>query len=261
MSTDTPLWETPGPGQAWPAAYDRILLNEVDSTMAEAGRRAKTLSGPTWIMAQRQTAARGRRGRPWQHPDGNFAASLLMRPGPDPAQAALRSFVAANALRLTLAMCVDPARLSLKWPNDVLLDGGKVAGILLESWGGAGAVEWLSIGIGVNLAAAPPADQVEEGAVPPVSVLGQGGTPFSPQDMLFWLAAHFADQEALFTQTGFDPVRREWLNNAAHLGKPIRARTAQTETAGTFVDVDKAGQLVLETPKGRMAIPAADVFF
>ena len=128
------------------------MLDAVDSTNAEAARLAPTLLKPTWIMARRQTAARGRRGRPWEMPPGNFAATLVMRPGGHPTWAALRSFVAANAVYATLDMYARDASLALKWPNDVLLSGGKVAGILLESTGKGKTVDWLSIGIGVNLA-------------------------------------------------------------------------------------------------------------
>lgn len=261
LSTDTPLWDAEQTAQFWPAAYDRIILDEVDSTMAEAARRAPRLNGPTWIMARRQTAARGRRGRAWVNPEGNFAATLVLKPTGSPAQAALRSFATANALRETLAMSVDPKRLSLKWPNDVLLDGGKVAGILLESSGQGGHVDWLSIGIGVNLVSAPPVDDVEEGAVRPVAVAGNGVDAPSQNELLFWLASHYADQEQRLNEFGFNPIRLHWLAHAARLGEAIRARTARDTLYGTFADVDKDGQLVLETAKGRTTIPAADVFF
>jgi BirA family biotin operon repressor/biotin-[acetyl-CoA-carboxylase] ligase len=129
--------------------------------MAEGARQAPSLSGPTWICALEQTAARGRRGRAWANPPGNFAASLVLRPEGAPGHAALRSFVAALALRdAFLAAGAPEAALSLKWPNDVLLNGGKVAGILLESIGAGGRIDSLIIGIGVNLAAAPAAAEV-----------------------------------------------------------------------------------------------------
>ena len=137
----------------WPGGHGRIVLSEVDSTMAEAARRAPTLDRPTWIMALRQTTPRGRRGRTWNEPKGNFAATLVMKPGGNAASAALRSFLAANALFETLALQTERDALATKWPNDVLLNGGKVAGILLESTGQSGRIDWLSIGIGVTFAA------------------------------------------------------------------------------------------------------------
>src|SRR6187431_982931 len=116
----------------WPAGVGREILETVDSTNAEALRRAEAgETGPLWLLARRQTAARGRRGRAWASPEGNFAASFLLRP---PGQPALRSFVAALGLHDAMVALTGRADLlALKWPNDVLLAGGKVAGILLET--------------------------------------------------------------------------------------------------------------------------------
>ena len=262
MSTDpTPLWDAPETAQFWPDGYDRLIVEEVDSTMAEARRRAGELAGPTWIMAKRQTAAHGRRGKAWATLEGNFAATLFYRPDCNAQTAALRTFVAANALFWALAMEARSDRLSLKWPNDVLLNGGKVAGILLESSGTGEKVDWLAIGIGVNLAAAPAAESLEPDALPPVSLKQETAQTISPEDFLFWLASHFADQERMFGEFGFDPIRRLWLQHAARLGEPIKARTSREEFTGTFETVDEAGQLVLRTAKGQVAIPAGDVFF
>lgn len=261
LSTDTPLWDVPETAQFWPDGYGRIVLEETDSTMAEARRRIPELSGPTWIMARRQTAAQGRRGRPWANPNGNFAATLVMRPTGTPAQAALRSFTTAVALYFTLAKLVDRKKLGLKWPNDVLLNGGKVSGILLESSGQGARTDWLSIGIGVNLIAAPDASAVEQGAVRPVSVVGEGGDHSSPEDFLFWLASFFADHERIFQEMGFDPIRRLWLNHAARLGETVIARTGNSEITGVFETVDENGQLILDTPTGRVGVSAAEVFF
>lgn len=213
-------------------------------------------------MARRQTAARGRRGRVWLSPEGNFAATLIMRPSGEPGQAALRSFVAALALRDALALVCGPAaRLSLKWPNDVLLNGGKVAGILLESIGQGGRLNHLAIGIGVNLMAAPPAEAVEPGAVVPVSVLSETGFQIAPEDLLTCLAAAFARWETQFTTYGFAPIRTAWLAGAARLGQPITARTVSETATGTFDGIADDGSLILVTPQGKRSIPAADVFF
>ncbi|MBM7067739.1 biotin--[acetyl-CoA-carboxylase] ligase [Actibacterium sp. 188UL27-1] len=229
--------------------------------MAEAARRRDTLTGPTWILARNQIAAHGRRGRPWSMPPGNFAATLVMQPKGDPAQAALRSFTAAVALYQALAMLTGPKMLSLKWPNDVLLKGGKVAGILLESAGQGGGVDHLSIGIGVNLASAPDGSQVEDNAVPPISVVGAGGKASSPEDFLFWLASHFADLEQQFQQFGFDPIRHLWLKHAARLGEVITARLPSEQITGTFTTIDAEGHLILNTAKGERRIAAAEIYF
>ncbi len=247
----------------WPEGTGRRVLPETDSTMAEAARRARELAGPEWILALRQTAGRGRRGRPWAMPEGNFAASLVMRPDGTPLEAALRSFVAALALRdACLAVGVAAADIALKWPNDVLLRGGKVAGILLESEGDrAGGVAHLVVGIGVNLAAAPPAATLEPGAVAPVSLRGETGIDVAPEPFLDLLAPAFDRYERQMATHGFAPIRRAWLDGAARLGQPITARLPREEITGSFRDVDGQGNLVLDTPGGRRTVAAAEIFF
>ncbi|MDO9525922.1 MAG: biotin--[acetyl-CoA-carboxylase] ligase [Gemmobacter sp.] len=246
----------------WPNGVGRRVLSEVDSTNLEAARVAPGLTGPEWIMAGFQTGGRGRRGRPWVSPRGNFHATLVMSPGGGPQAAALRSFIAALALRDALAgLAGTEAGFALKWPNDVLLNGGKVSGILLESIGQGGDVDHLGIGIGVNLIAAPDPEQVEPGAVPPVSVLAETGIRLQPEQLLTALAAAFARHEASFAAHGFAPIRTAWLSHAAHLGSPIRARTGTREQHGIFRTIDPSGALILGTPDGDVSIAAADIYF
>ncbi|UYV35955.1 biotin--[acetyl-CoA-carboxylase] ligase [Rhodobacteraceae bacterium D3-12] len=244
----------------WPDGYGRRVLDEVDSTMAVAARVVSELSGPEWILARRQVAARGRRGRAWRDPGGNFAATLVLRRDDPPGQLALRSFVAALALfDACVAVTGRAESFALKWPNDVLLNGGKLAGILLESSGQMGGQTHLFIGIGVNLSHVP--ETVDEGAVPPVSLRQALGVEVTPELFLDQLAAAFAKREAAFQTYGFQPIREAWLSRAARLGEVITARTTKDETTGTFETVDEVGNLVLSTPKGRVAIAAADIFF
>jgi BirA family biotin operon repressor/biotin-[acetyl-CoA-carboxylase] ligase len=203
------------------------------------------------VTADEQTAGKGRRARPWASPRGNLYASLVM---PAPADPALRSFVAALALIDALdAVTGLPAALALKWPNDVLLNGGKVAGILLE--GGPGH---LVIGFGVNLIAAP---EVTEATVPPVSVLAETGLRIAPDRLMDALAPAVAAWEARLLAHGFAPLRAAWLARAARIGQPIRARTMREDLHGIFDGIDATGALVLRTAGGVLAIPAADVFF
>ncbi|WP_417472500.1 biotin--[acetyl-CoA-carboxylase] ligase [Leisingera sp.] len=247
---------------SWPAGYGKRVLPEVDSTLDEAARIADGLAGPEWILALRQTKGRGRRGRDWKDPKGNFAATLVMRPEGAPGQAALRSFVAALAVYdACVAVTGRSDGLSLKWPNDVLLKGGKLAGILLESSGKGKGVHHLFVGIGVNLVETPMKEWLEPGAVWPVSLLSETGVQVSPEDFLEALAEAFARYEHQFSTYGFEPIRTEWLARAAKLGEVITARTANSETEGTFETVDANGNLVLNTAKGRVSIPAADIFF
>ena len=255
MSTDRHGQDRSGLS-VWPGGHDLILLDSCDSTMSEAATRAPEIDRPTWIMARRQTAARGRRGKVWEMPEGNLAATLIFKPYCTPAEAARRSFMAANALLETLSIFTDRARLSLKWPNDVLLDEGKVAGILLESSGTGPFVDWLAVGIGVNLRAAPQGDT--DAPFPPVS-LGLEDT--APAEVLAILASNFATQEAKLASLGFNRIREDWLAQAARLGEQISARTTKETVRGTFDTIDGAGNLVLITGTGPRAIPAADVFF
>ncbi|WP_170364471.1 biotin--[acetyl-CoA-carboxylase] ligase [Ruegeria arenilitoris] len=246
----------------WPQGYGLHILQEVDSTLNEAARIAPTATGPVWIMAHHQTAARGRRGRAWSNPQGNLAATLLLRPEGNPEQAALRSFVAALALFDACVSVTGRAQgFALKWPNDVLLNGGKLAGILLESTGQGRDVSHLAIGIGVNLADAPDPETVEQGALRPVSLLSETGAQVSAEDFLTELADAYAKLETQFVTYGFEPIRKAWLARAAKLGEVITARTGASETVGTFETVDAGGNLVLNTAKGRVSIPAADVYF
>ena len=246
----------------WPAGYGRRVLQSVDSTLNEAARLAPSLAGPEWILAHDQTTARGRRGRPWKNPKGNFTATLALRPQEPPQVAALRSFVASLALFDAVADVSGRGDgLALKWPNDVLLNGGKLSGMLLESAGQGAVLSHLFIGIGVNLVDAPPASEVEPGALRPVSLLSETGARVDPETFLGHLAMAYDRYERQFTGFGFAPIRTAWLDRAARLGEVITARTTHSETTGTFQTVDEAGNLVLKTARGVVAIPAADVFF
>ncbi len=250
------------PAEDWPEGYEKIVLDEVDSTNAYAMQIGPAMSVPTWILALNQTNAHGRRGRSWSMQPGNFAATLVMRPEGPPEKAALRSFVAALAVLEAIEDVTGRTEgLSLKWPNDVLFHGGKVAGILLESVGtGQGALQ-LAVGIGVNLMSAPEAHEVDEGAVRPASLRGETGALVKPEDFLAFLATAFAKHERALATFGFAPVRAAWLMRAARLGEEITARAGTATHKGTFETVDETGALVLKTAEGRQVIPAADVYF
>tara|TARA_B100000378_G_scaffold239419_1_gene207260 strand:- start:2968 stop:3738 length:771 start_codon:yes stop_codon:yes gene_type:complete len=245
---------------AWPRDVARHVLDRVDSTNAEAMRLADRIAGPAWIMARRQEAGRGRRGRAWTDPPGNFAATLLIRPQGGPADAARLSFVAALAVHDALmTLCGPQLNLALKWPNDLLLNGGKLSGILLESAGSGRQVTALAIGIGVNLACAPEiaADQ----SIRPVSLKGETGLAVTPDELLDALAIAFDHRQRQMRDHSFGPIRAAWLARAARLGETITARTGGTETTGVFEGIDETGALILSTPRGRKAIPAADIYF
>ena len=219
--------------------------------MAEARRRAPDLEAPTWIVARRQTAGVGRRGRAWRDPAGNYAGTLVLRVEGGPEAMALRSFVAALAVHEAVAPATGAERLALKWPNDVLFDGGKLSGILLEAIGPA----TVAVGIGVNLVSGPGPREVEEDALPPASLDGRIGFE-AFHDALVDAFSHW---EADLRANGFGSVREAWLARAAGLGGPIRARLPAEELNGTFDGIDGRGHLVLRTPRGVRHLPAADI--
>ncbi|MFT3689788.1 MAG: biotin--[acetyl-CoA-carboxylase] ligase [Paenirhodobacter sp.] len=246
----------------WPEGVARHVLGSVDSTMSEAARLAPHLAGPAWILALEQTSGRGRRGRAWQMPAGNFSATLLFRPKVALPEAALYTFVSSLALDEALSQIAGPhARLSIKWPNDVLLNGGKIAGILLETAGKGGVPTHLAIGIGVNLVAAPPASLVEPGAVRPVSLADETGIRIPPEDFLPPLAMAFDRWARQYETYGFAPIREAWLARAARLGERLIARTGSESHEGIFETIDQTGAMILRTAEGPRAIAAADVFF
>ena len=235
----------------WPPELGRVVLETVDSTNAEALRRVG--QGDMWILAHAQPAGVGRRGRRWEMPKGNFAASLLMHSKEPLPALAQRSFVAALALYEVLdGLCVSD--ISLKWPNDVLLEGRKLAGILLEAAPGA-----IVVGMGVNLVATPKA--LPEGAMAPIALHEVLHSPPSAEAFLELLANAFRTYEHQMRSFGFAPIRAAWLSKAARLGDVIHARLPEATLSGTFETIDETGALVLGTLDGPRVLPAAEVFF
>ncbi|MFB2532546.1 biotin--[acetyl-CoA-carboxylase] ligase [Paracoccus sp. p4-l81] len=249
----------------WPEGVALHALGTVDSTMAEAARLAPHLTRPTWVLAERQTAGRGRRGRAWTDPPGNLAATLVLHPAGQPADVALYSFVAALAAFDALRDVAGPsARLAIKWPNDILLNDGKLVGILLEATGTPipGQRPAIAIGFGINLEQAPPPSVIEPGAQPAVSLAGECGIRITPRDFITYLARAFDRWQARVTAEGFAPVREAWLARAARLGQQVRARLMSGEETGIFETIDPSGALILRRDDGRrVTIAAADVFF
>jgi BirA family biotin operon repressor/biotin-[acetyl-CoA-carboxylase] ligase len=236
----------------WPPGVGLVRLDEIDSTNAQARRLAQAgETGPLWILAGRQTAGKGRRGRSWDMEAGNLAATLLLRPEAPPAQAAQLSFAAALAVADLAAAFAPHAAITVKWPNDVLADGRKLAGILLEA-----ERDCLAIGIGVNLAGHPEATEF-----PATSLAALGLTPPRPDAALMVLAARFAHWQARWRTEGFECLRGAWLARAEGLGRPIRARLPHEERQGSFEGIDASGALLLREPGGVCAIAAGEVFF
>jgi BirA family transcriptional regulator, biotin operon repressor / biotin---[acetyl-CoA-carboxylase] ligase len=241
----------------WPQGYSRQVHAELDSTNAQARRVAETgAAGSLWIMAERQTAGRGRRGRAWQTAEGNLAATLLLRPDAPQAVTGQLSFAAALATADMASHFAPQAAIAVKWPNDVLAEGRKLAGILLEGGPDKANKAWLAIGIGVNLASHPDGTEF-----PATSLTGLGIAAPSPEDALTILAARFAHWYAVWMKTGFETVRTAWLARAKGVGAPIRARLPQETREGVFEGIDANGALLLNEQGQVRAIAAGEVFF
>jgi BirA family biotin operon repressor/biotin-[acetyl-CoA-carboxylase] ligase len=243
----------------WPQGYALRDWTEIDSTNEEARRLAAAGErGPIWLRADRQTAGRGRRGRAWESPAGNLAATLLIVPGKPASECAQLSFVTAIAVADAASGFAANAEIKVKWPNDVLANGRKLAGILLESAsGGDGALTFLAIGVGINLAHFPPDTEF-----PATSLAALGVSVPSPSAALSQLAAHFAKWYEVWMTNGFSPIQDAWLARAAGLGSRIRARLTHEETSGVFEGIDNTGALILREAQGRTrTIAAGEVFF
>lgn len=244
---------------AWPSGYALRHFAEIDSTNEEAKRLAGGgVEGPLWIVADRQTKGRGRVGRAWHSLAGNLTATLLLKPVSRTARCAQLSFVAALSASDLIAQCAPFAKVTLKWPNDVLLDGRKVAGILLEASGKRDAApDWLAVGFGVNLLCYP-----ADAEFPATSLRTVNVEPPAPKDALTRLAAAWVEWYSAWETKGFAPVRDTWLARAAGLGRCIRARLPDEEATGVFEGIDENGALILGEPSGRVrSISAGDVFF
>ncbi len=226
----------------------------LDSTSEEAKRRALAGDrGRLWIVADRQTAGRGRQGRDWRSPTGNFHGSALLRDPCAVADAPQLGFVAGVAARAAIADFGADVR--LKWPNDLVADGAKLSGILLEGWSFAGASFAVSIGIGVNLAAHP-----TDLAYPAAHLAALIGRPVSLRDFAERLAVRFDAQLQLFARgAGFATIREQWLDAAAGLGQPMRATTVAGVREGVFEGVDARGRLLLRRQDAIEAIESADI--
>ncbi|WP_439546018.1 biotin--[acetyl-CoA-carboxylase] ligase [Sandarakinorhabdus sp.] len=223
-------------------------LPDVGSTNDWLLARADTLPDGHWVIADRQTAGRGRRGRAWSDGSGNFMGSVLIR-----SEGAVQqySFVAALAVVEALAEVTACSAFTLKWPNDILLNGTKCAGILLERQGPA-----LVIGIGINLAQHP------DGTERPATSLAAAGLPVpQPLAVLDILAARFAHWRHIWEFEGFAPIRTAWLARAHGLGQRIVARLGAETPEGLFDGLAEDGALLLRLDDGSVrAVHAGEVF-
>lgn len=222
-----------------------------NADLAAALRSGERLSEGAWLIADRQTAGRGRQGRQWFDSTGNFMGSTVVRPGPHDPPAPTLALMTGLALYEAVApLLAEPAGLSLKWPNDLLLGRAKLAGILLEREG-----EAVIVGVGVNLAAAP---QIEGRETIALSALG----PAPSRDAFANTLAQSFDRELERWRTvGTEPLLRRWLAAAHPIGTPLSVHEpAGGDVSGTFAGLDPDGSLLLRLEDGAVRpIHAGDV--
>lgn len=235
-------------------AYETLGSTNAEAlALAHAGDR-----GPLWVSAERQTAGRGRRGRAWVSEPGNLYVSLLLSDPAPVERVAELSFVAALAVRDAVAEVV-PAhapRLAFKWPNDVLLAGEKVAGILIEGEVMRGEPATAVIGIGVNCVSHP-----AEAAFPATDLRAHG-VVINPQDLLARLSVALFKRLVQWNRgSGFADIRGDWLGAAHAVGATIRISDGSGERTGRFAGLDDTGRLLLDLADGtRQEIAAGDVY-
>jgi BirA family transcriptional regulator, biotin operon repressor / biotin---[acetyl-CoA-carboxylase] ligase len=254
------------------AGYRLVEYETVGSTSTEALAWA-TLGDPgrLWVVAHEQTAGHGRRGSKWMTPRGNLAASLLIASNEGRPTSATLGFVAGLALDSAIRT-VAPSirvrtlldgtsdgcdRLTLKWPNDVLFDGAKVAGILLEAVTVATDRQVVVVGVGVNVRHAP------QGIPYPVTSLAECGADVTPEALFEALAAAWVEQAGLWNEgRGFVSIRSRWLERAAGLGAPIAVKVGEAVYRGTFETIDEEGRMIVRSGDGSSrAITAGEVHF
>jgi BirA family biotin operon repressor/biotin-[acetyl-CoA-carboxylase] ligase len=232
--------------------YDRL-----DSTNSEALRLARAGErGPLWVVTREQTAGRGRRGREWVSSPGNLAVSFLMMEAIAAPVAATLGFAASLAACEACRALAPGLDFAVKWPNDLLAGGDKVAGILLESEAQHGALAIVT-GFGLNLAEAP------DGMAFSATSLAKLGKAVAPEDSFAILSDAFADMLGIWRHgRGFADIRKLWLERAKGLGGSVSIRTGERVESGVFESLDEQGRLMLRKADGALqAISAGDVFF
>jgi BirA family biotin operon repressor/biotin-[acetyl-CoA-carboxylase] ligase len=234
-----------------------VRFGTIDSTNEEARRRAHAGdAGRLWIVADEQTAGRGRRGRAWVSPKGNLHASVLMIDPCAPAVASQLGFVAGVALARA-ARDLGATDTGLKWPNDLMCRGAKCAGILVEGIGLGDQRAACVVGIGVNCAHAP-----KDVGYATSCLTRAGGQAVGPGELLERLIERF--QEALDVwraSDAFDRIRAAWLEHAVGRGERIAIQNGARKREGVFEGIDVVGRLLLRSEHGLETVEAADMSF
>jgi BirA family biotin operon repressor/biotin-[acetyl-CoA-carboxylase] ligase len=240
-----------------PPPFRLVVHETIGSTNDEAKRLARDGAPEGLIVvARQQTAGRGRRGRQWVSPPGNLYSSTLLRPRCRAAVAAQLGFVAALGVAGAVEELAPGMELRCKWPNDVLANGKKISGILLETEMEAGdAPDFVVLGVGVNLVSSP-----RDTPYPATSLAEEGVATISPTTMIAAFAGHFAGWLARWRAGGFAPIREAWLGRAIGIGGPVQVRLERDTLDGSFLDLDDDGALLLGMATGSRRITAGEIF-
>ncbi len=247
------------PSASLPAAYRLEHVASLPSTSDACVERARAgAADGLAILADSQTAARGSRGRSWAVEPGNLYLSVLLRPR-NPAEeagAGQWALLAGVALIETLAaFAAEPAELRLKWPNDVLRDGAKLAGILVDAaMTASGGAEWLVVGVGANLASAP---EIEGRRI--AALVTPDGVPPSPLEVAEAFLTRIEGWRAVLAREGFAPIRVAWLGCAHPLGTPVTIKERSRVRTGVFAGLSAQGELLLSDGDTIHAISTGDV--
>lgn len=230
-------------GRPWPI----VRFDEIDSTNEEARRRTASGDfGPCWITARKQSAGRGRLGRDWESPEGNLFATALFEFDRPLTEAALVCFSAGLAvIDAVRALGMDAGELRLKWPNDVLVNEAKLAGILIETGQVHGKL-WMAAGFGVNVATAPKRADRETACLAWLP----GGAGKTAEALLAGLDMVFRRRVAGLLSSGFEPTRADWLEKAAHTGRRVELNPISGRITGVIEGLGEDGALILRLDDG-----------
>lgn len=227
-------------------------VNSTNLVMREAAQKGEAEG--LVIHAKSQTAGMGRRGRSWESPEGNLYISVLLRPACEIQKAGLFSFVAAMAIKDTITRLHNDDKLSLKWPNDVLMDSCKVSGILIEAESSdQQKLDWLIVGVGINVAHAP-----EQKTLFPATSLKEQGVFVAVEAVQSAFLHYLHHWYRTFMTDGFEPIRRAWLSDA-YSGTMV-VHLPEGDLEGHFGGLTQNGSLILRLADGtEKVIHAGDV--
>jgi len=235
----------------WPVHH----LGTIDSTNSEAKRRAAAGGfADCWLVAETQTAGRGRLQRSWLSPRGNLFTTALYREPGGMLVAARTPFAAALAVSDMALQFAPDADIQVKWPNDVRIDRAKLSGILIET-GGSGADTWVAAGMGINVTHAP-----EGAGQSATSIATLRGDTVVKADMVLEALQEAFTARITEARAGFSMLRKSWLERAEGLGGTVRVTASGQPVEGIFEDMDETGALMLRLPDGTLqTIRAGDV--